>query len=107
MRRIGQWTDVNMKLIKQLCLCWFFLSANLFAGSAYPLPQDVQKFIENADNCAHFSGEWDNALPKARQREIEQSVDKYCGSAKKQQRELMAKYKGERDIQQQLSAYEF
>lgn len=107
MLRTGQLMGVNMKIIKLLCMSCFFLSANLFANSSLPLPQDVQIFIDNADNCEHFAGEWDDSLSKIRQHKIEQSIDKYCGLAKKQQGELLEKYKGDKAIQNQVSGYEF
>lgn len=57
------------------------------------LPADVQLFMRNADACEHFAGEFDGGLSEQRQREIEQSVVKYCQSAQQQLRQLKEKYK--------------
>ncbi|MCI4002825.1 hypothetical protein [Dickeya dianthicola] len=70
-------------------------------------PDDVQRFLDNAEECKYFSGEWDSTLPKSRQREIERAVDKYCKPAKKQQNELRHKYKGNQQIADKLSEYDF
>lgn len=71
------------------------------------IPSDVNSFIENAEACAHFSGGWDSSISKQRQQEIEKAVDKYCKLAKKQQKELEVKYKGNKSIEKELSNYTF
>ncbi|QOL14067.1 hypothetical protein [Dickeya dianthicola] len=70
-------------------------------------PDDVQRFLNNADECQYFSGEWDSTLPKSRQRDIEREVNKYCKPAKKQQSELKNKYKGNQQIEDKLSEFDF
>jgi hypothetical protein len=57
------------------------------------VPQDVQAFIHNAEDCEHFAGEFDGGLSKARQREIERGVVKYCKRAQNQLKKLQVKYK--------------
>ncbi|MCA7014850.1 hypothetical protein LF934_19650 [Dickeya dadantii] len=74
---------------------------------AVKLPDDVQRFLNNAEECQYLSGEWDSSLPKSRQREIEREVDKYCKPAKKQQNALRHKYKGNQQIEDKLSEFDF
>ncbi len=57
------------------------------------IPKDVQVFIENADACEHFAGEFDSGLSEAWQKELERSVVKYCQPAQKQLKQLTEKYK--------------
>jgi hypothetical protein len=59
------------------------------------LPRDVAQFIEQAQMCEHFAGEWDDN-DKARQREITQAVEQSCGQAQRQWKRLAARYAGSR-----------
>lgn len=68
---------------------------------------DVKAFTDNADNCIHLSGEWDNTLPKKRQLEIEKGVDRYCGKAKEQKEKLRIKYKNNAEVEEILNSYDF
>jgi len=63
--------------------------------------------LNNADTCEHFAGEWDNSLPKSRQKEIELSVNKYCSLTKKQQPILKEKYRNNTDILNSINNYDF
>ncbi|MCO7263841.1 hypothetical protein [Dickeya zeae] len=98
--------------IPRLTLLFFLLpwQVTLANTAHFPddvkLPDDVQRFLNNAEECQYFSGEWDGTLPKSRQREIEREVDKYCKPAKKQQKELRNKYKGNQEIEGKLSEYD-
>ena len=67
------------------------LSLPLLAGAKQKLPADVAKFIDNAEMCEHFAGEWDDN-DKARQREITQAVAQSCGAAQRQLKLLRVKY---------------
>lgn len=58
------------------------------------LPRDVAQFIEQAQMCEHFAGEWDDN-DKARQREITQAVEQSCGQAQRQWKRLAARYAGQ------------
>lgn len=105
--RIGQMMVAKMKIIKT-----YILSSVLFCGFGLAevmntTPPDVTSFIDNADNCSHLSGEWDSSLSKERQKEIEVNLDKYCNLAKEQQKELRKKYKGNKDIENEISSFEF
>ena len=62
------------------------------------LPQDVAQFIEQAQMCEHFAGEWDDN-DKARQREIIAAVNDACGQAQRQWKRLSAKYAGQPKLQ--------
>jgi len=60
-----------------------------------PVPKDVRTFIDNADACEHFAGEFDGGLSKQRQKEIERGVVRYCQPAQKQLKRLTEKYKND------------
>lgn len=66
----------------------------LLAQAEEKLPRDVVQFIDHAQMCEHFAGEWDDN-DKARQREITQAVEQSCGQAQKQWKRLSAKYAGQ------------
>lgn len=63
----------------------------LLAPAQEKLPREVAQFIEQAQTCEHFAGEWDDN-DKARQREITQAVASSCGQAQRQWKRLSAKY---------------
>ena len=63
----------------------------LLAMAEEKLPRDVAQFIEHAQMCEHFTGEWDEH-DKARQREITQAIEQSCGQAQRQWKRLSAKY---------------
>ena len=73
------------------------LSLPLLAGAKQKLPADVAKFIDNAEMCEHFAGEWDDN-DKARQREITQAIEQSCGAAQRQLKRLRVKYAKEPEI---------
>ncbi|WP_219135784.1 hypothetical protein [Janthinobacterium sp. UMAB-60] len=79
-----------MKLVPVL----LFSCLPLLAGAQEKLPQDVAQFVDNAQMCEHFAGEWDDN-DKARQREITQAIEQSCGQAQKQWKRLSAKYAGQ------------
>lgn len=81
-----------MKLVLAL-----LLSLPLLAGAKQKLPADVAKFIDNAEMCEHFAGEWDDN-DKARQREITQAIEQSCGAAQQQLKRLRVKYAKEPEI---------
>ena len=81
-----------MKLVFAL-----LLSLPLLAGAKQKLPADVAKFIDNAEMCEHFAGEWDDN-DKVRQREITQAVAQSCGAAQQQLKRLRVKYAKEPEI---------
>ncbi|AUQ24986.1 hypothetical protein [Dickeya zeae] len=93
--------------IPRLTLLFFLLPWQVTLANNVHLPDDVQRFLDNAEECQYLSGEWDSTLPKSRQREIEREVDKYCKPAKKQQKELRNKYKGNQAIEGKLNEYDF
>ncbi len=72
-----------MRKIAGFFIISLLLSTNAIATESVKTPTDVQSFLNNADTCEHFAGEWDNSLPKSRQKEIELSVNKYCSLTKK------------------------
>lgn len=76
-----------MKLVFAL----LFSCLPLLAGAQEKLPKDVAKYVENADMCEHFAGEWDDN-DKARQLEIIQAIDQSCGAAQRQLKRLNVKY---------------
>jgi hypothetical protein len=76
----------------------------MLAGAQEKLPQDVAKFVENAEMCEHFAGEWDEH-DKARQREITQAIEQSCGQAQKQLKRLSVKYSKQSAIQKVLAEH--
>ena len=78
----------------KLVLAFMFGCLPMLAGAQEKLPKDVAKFVENAQMCEHFAGEWDDN-DKARQREITQAVASSCGQAQRQWKRLSAKYAGQ------------
>jgi len=76
----------------------------MLAGAQEKLPKDVAKFVENAQMCEHFAGEWD-VNDKARQREIIAAVDDACGQAQRQWKRLSAKYAGQPAIKKVIDAH--
>lgn len=75
----------------KLLLALLFSGLPLLAPAQEKLPSDVAKFIEHAQMCEHFAGEWDDN-DKARQREIIAAVDDSCGQAQRQWKRLAARY---------------
>ena len=74
----------------------------MLAGAQEKLPKDVAKFVEHAQMCEHFAGEWDDN-DKARQREIIAAVDDSCGQAQRQWKRLSAKYAGQPKLQKVIA----
>ncbi|WP_038904854.1 hypothetical protein [Dickeya zeae] len=93
--------------IPRIPLLFCLLTWRVTLANNVHLPDDVQRFLNNAEECQYLSGEWDSSLPKSRQREIEQKANKYCKAAKKQLDELKHKYKGNQQIEDKLSEYDF
>lgn len=96
-----------MNHMKRIYILFFLLPWQAIAVDNIKYPDDVQRFLNNAEECQYLSGEWDSSLPKSRQREIEREVDKYCKPAKKQQNALRHKYKGNQQIEDKLSEFDF
>ena len=74
----------------------------LLATAQEKLPKDVAQFVENAQMCEHFAGEWDDN-DKARQREIIAAVDDSCGQAQRQWKRLSAKYAGQPKLEKVIA----
>lgn len=74
----------------------------MLAGAQEKLPKDVAKFVEHAQMCEHFAGEWDDN-DKARQREIIAAVNDACGQAQRQWKRLSAKYAGQPKLQKVIA----
>ena len=86
----------------KLLLVLLFSCLPLLAGAQEKLPKDVAQFVENAQMCEHFAGEWDDN-DKARQREITQAVASSCGQAQRQWKRLRVKYAGQPKLQQVIA----
>lgn len=69
------------------------------------IPKDVKVFIDNADACEHFAGEFDGGLSKQRQKEIARGVVRYCGSAQKQLKRLNEKYKNDTKMSETIRSH--
>ena len=88
-----------MKLVLAL-----LLGLPLLAGAQEKLPADVAKFVDNADMCEHFAGEWDEN-DKARQREITKAIELSCGAAQRQLKLLRVKYAKQPAIKKVIAAH--
>ncbi|MEF2270495.1 hypothetical protein JAB6_13640 [Janthinobacterium sp. HH104] len=88
----------------KLLLVLLFSCLPLLAGAQEKLPKDVARFVEHAQMCEHFAGEWDDN-DKARQREIIAAVDDACGQAQRQWKRLSAKYAGQPAIKKVIDAH--
>jgi hypothetical protein len=86
----------------KLLFAVMFACLPLLAGAQEKLPQDVAKFVENAQMCEHFAGEWDDN-DKARQREITQAVASSCGQAQRQWKRLRVKYAKQPKLQKVIA----
>ena len=76
-----------------------------FAFSAQPLPQDVNRFIHNAEACEHLAGEFDGALPKRQQDALLKDIHRYCKVAQNQLRILEVKYQGNATIMKVIQSH--
>ena len=88
----------------KLVLAFVFGCLPMLAGAQEKLPKDVAKFVENAQMCEHFAGEWDDN-DKARQREITQAVASSCGQAQRQWKRLSTKYAGQPAIKKVIDEH--
>lgn len=96
-----------MKAYLAALLFTFTVCGCSYAKNPPSVPKDVKVFLDNAEDCQHFSGEWDSTLSAARQNEIEKAVETACGQARKQQKKLKEKYYGNKMIEAQLDDYNF
>ncbi|MGK5048612.1 hypothetical protein ACQ4WP_22370 [Janthinobacterium sp. GB4P2] len=88
-------------MMKRLLAC-VLCCLPLLATAQEKLPRDVAQFIEHAQMCEHFAGEWDEH-DKARQREITQAVASSCGQAQRQWKRLSAKYAQQPTLQKVIA----
>ena len=88
----------------KLLLVLLFSGLPMLAGAQEKLPQDVARFVENAQMCEHFAGEWDDN-DKARQREITRAIEQSCGAAQRQLKPLRVKYAQQPAIKKVIDAH--
>ena len=88
----------------KLVLVLLFSCLPLLAVAQEKLPRDVAQFIEHAQMCEHFAGEWDDN-DKARQREITQAVASSCGQAQRQWKRLSTKYAGQPALKKRIAEH--
>ncbi|WP_099140368.1 hypothetical protein [Xenorhabdus kozodoii] len=81
-----------MKKLTMVCIMFFFLCGFTLASDNI-IPKDLQEYIDNAEDCQHFAGEWDSHLSDERKKEIENDIEQYCTKAKLLQNKLKEKYK--------------
>ncbi|WP_298400887.1 hypothetical protein [Janthinobacterium sp.] len=90
-------------MVKRLFAC-LLCCLPLLATAQEKLPRDVAQFIEQAQMCEHFAGEWDDN-DKARQREITQAIEQSCGQAQRQWKRLSTKYAGQPAIKKVIDEH--
>jgi len=88
----------------KLVLAFMLGCLPMLAGAQEKLPRDVARFVENAEMCEHFAGEWDDN-DKARQREITQAIEQSCGQAQRQWKRLSTKYAGQPAIKKVIAEH--
>jgi len=93
-------------MIRKIVLMLALLAAPI-SRAADALPQDVRRFVRNAETCEHVAGEWDSELPESRRREISRAVDRYCAPAKRQLPLLTRKYRGNRYVSRTISKHAY
>ena len=89
-------------MVKRLFAC-LLCCLPLLATAQEKLPRDVAQFIEQAQMCEHFAGEWDDH-DKARQREVTQAIEQSCGLAQRQWKRLAVKYAAQPKLQKMIDA---
>ena len=90
-------------MVKRLFACVLYCLP-LLVTAEEKLPRDVAQFIEQAQMCEHFAGEWDEH-DKARQRDITQAIEQSCGQAQRQWKRLSAKYAGQPAIKKVIDEH--
>ena len=88
----------------KLVLAFMLACLPMLAGAQEKPPRDVARFVENAEMCEHFAGEWDDH-DKARQREITQAIEQSCGQAQRQWKRLSTKYAGQPAIKKLIAEH--
>jgi hypothetical protein len=88
------------EFLVSVCLCLSCANGSCAETSGHC---DVDRFVENAENCVHLAGEWDSTLTKAEKREIQRAVIKDCGAAQKQLKALKIKYQNDPGVQKILT----
>lgn len=68
-------------------------------------PREVAVFIEHAEDCEHFVGEFDPDLPQKEQHRIADTAQRVCAAAGKQYPKLIRKYQGNARISKVLRQY--
>ncbi|MBD2783638.1 hypothetical protein ID858_14380 [Xenorhabdus sp. DI] len=85
----------EIKKLTRVCIMFFFFL--FFCGNSQALennlPNDWREYIDNAENCQHFAGEWDIDLSEERKKEIVDGIDQHCTKAKELQKKLKERYK--------------
>ncbi|CNG31105.1 membrane protein [Yersinia pseudotuberculosis] len=102
---ITQQTVDSMKKIIFFIMPFFILLGYSHAAEKYPA--DITAYLNVADDCQYFAGEWDSTLPKERQIEIEKKVNVTCSKARSLQEKLSVKYKKRQDLLDVINDYDF
>ena len=103
--RTGRMMEGKMK--RQLLALCLSLGSAAACFATESLPPDVSAFINNAEECQHFAGEWDSDLSAARQKEVEKAIELTCGKAREEKEALQIKYKGNKQVEERLADYAF
>ncbi|WP_413495620.1 hypothetical protein [Morganella psychrotolerans] len=84
------------------------LSAIAGTVSAAEKPQEdrLEVYMDNAETCIHFAGEWDNTLPEDHKKEIRKAMDETCPAAKKDQELLREQYRNDPDMLAKINEFD-
>ncbi|MBB1520313.1 hypothetical protein [Aquipseudomonas guryensis] len=76
------------------------LTLPVAAGSPQPLPEDLAAFIQDYENCEHFSGE--EPYDEERRAFLNEQIEQSCTDLETQRRALSQRYAGQAELLQHL-----
>ncbi|MFT8655287.1 MAG: hypothetical protein ABF785_01195 [Acetobacter papayae] len=78
-------------------------SYSAHAQNKEKLPQDVKRFLHDAEICQYLSGEWDESLPRERKIILSKEMDKMCSDISLRQSRIKKKYYDNKIIMKQIT----
>ena len=97
---------LSMRMKKKLSVVLVPLLTVLPLQAADKLPREVQKFIEQRENCEHFRGEVHEPEERERMREVSLQIEKFCRGTDQRLASLKKKYRSSVVVQRRLAQYE-
>lgn len=66
----------------------------------------LETYMDNAETCIHFAGEWDNTLPEDHKKEIRKAMDEACPLAQKDQKILREQYRNDPEMLAKINEFD-